>query len=307
MAESHKKAPVTSLRREIPGTNMSIAVRPESHPLVPVHNPGYQFRQDLVEKVLYGIESGEKVLLSGDAGVGKSSLVEQLASLSCTPLHRRNMHGATEPEEILGNFETPEAGKLAYREAFLPTAMREGHWVLFDEIDSAEQPVLFVLQMVLEDQGALALPDPNNTVIRPHPNFRLFATANTVGRAGANRLLYSGTMRRMNEATLDRFGVVVFVEPPDAELEMEIIMNAVPGFNGAFAEGLVQAATKVRAALRGEELTTTLSTRRLIQWARAMKAGFRPLKAAEFTVLSKIGPDDHDAVKGIIDRVFDIK
>ncbi|HCR66667.1 MAG TPA: cobaltochelatase subunit CobS, partial [Oceanicaulis sp.] len=40
--------------------------------------------------------------------------------------------------------------------------------------------VMFVIQRVLEASGSLTLLDQNR-VIRPNPNFRLFATTNTVG------------------------------------------------------------------------------------------------------------------------------
>jgi MoxR-like ATPase len=39
---------------------------------------------------------------------------------------------------------------------------------------------MFVIQRVLESSGRLTLLDQSR-VIRPHPAFRLFATANTVG------------------------------------------------------------------------------------------------------------------------------
>jgi hypothetical protein len=39
---------------------------------------------------------------------------------------------------------------------------------------------MFVIQRVLEHDGKLTLMDQNE-IITPHPQFRLFATANTVG------------------------------------------------------------------------------------------------------------------------------
>ena len=52
---------------------------------------------------------------------------------------------------------------------------------------------MFVIQRVLEVEGKLTLLDQNK-VISPHPSFRLFSTANTVG-LGDTSGLYHGTQQ----------------------------------------------------------------------------------------------------------------
>lgn len=52
---------------------------------------------------------------------------------------------------------------------------------------------MFVIQRVLEHDGKLTLLDQNE-IITPHPCFRLFATANTVG-LGDTTGLYHGVQQ----------------------------------------------------------------------------------------------------------------
>jgi len=64
---------------------------------------------------------------------------------------------------------------------------------------------MFVIQRVLEVSGRLTLLDQNK-VIKPHPAFRLFSTANTVG-LGDTSGLYHGT-QQINQGQMDRWSIV---------------------------------------------------------------------------------------------------
>ena len=62
----------------------------------------------------------------------------------------------------------------------MPWAIQNPVALVFDEYDAGRPDVMFVIQRVLEVEGKLTLLDQNR-VLTPHPYFRLFATANTVG------------------------------------------------------------------------------------------------------------------------------
>src|SRR5690606_31286669 len=89
----------------------------------------------------------------------------------------------------------------------------------FDEYDAGRPDVMFVIQRVLEISGKLTLLDQNK-VIRPHPAFRLFATANTAG-LGDTTGLYHGT-QQINQGQMDRWSIVtVRIDlPHDEEVDI---------------------------------------------------------------------------------------
>lgn len=303
-----KRTPVSFKAYTIPGTTVLLdRLEHFDHQLVPAIEPGYIFRQDLVEEVGYCITSGENCLLVGDTGLGKSSLVVQLAAHLNRPLRRMNLHGESDTTVLLGRdypgINSDGTRCMEYREGPLVEAVRRGYWFLIDEIDAALQPVLFVLQQLLEDGGKLVIEDTQGTVVTPHPHFRLFATGNSVGIAGQHKLLYSGTMSRMNEATLDRFGVVIHVEQMQEASERDVIKRAVPNLDDDFIAGIIKIANEVRKNLQNDRLTSTFSTRRCIQWARAMMV-FHPLRAAKMTILNKLGTEDYKVIEGVVQRFF---
>jgi len=300
-------AKIKIVKQEIPGTSIYLdRVQNYSHSLIPTIDPTYIFRQDLCEEVAYCLETAQNCMLVGDAGVGKSSLIEQLAAQLNRPLRRVNAHGESDTTLFVGrDYPTFKDGErlMAYRQGMLAEAVEKGYWFLLDEIDSALQPVLFVMQQLLEDDGKLILEDTDGTVLRKHPAFRFFATANTVGIASRNRLLYSGTMQRINEATIDRFGCVIHVDSLPAETEVEVITKKVPDLDSDFIKAIVRIANETRTNLKDDKLSCTFSTRRCIQWAQAMTR-FHPLRAAKMTVLNKLGQDDYKVLEGVIQRFF---
>ena len=93
-----------------------------------------------------------------------------------------------------------------FRDGILPWAYQNNVALVFDEYDAGRPDVMFVIQRVLELSGRLTLLDQSR-VIRPHPAFRLFATANTVG-LGDTTGLYHGT-QQINQAQMDRWSLVV--------------------------------------------------------------------------------------------------
>ena len=302
-----KRVPVSNPTHEIPGTGVFMAKGDGSSPFVPEIEEGYVFRKEMVEDVAFCVETNQNCMLVGDAGAGKSSLIEQIAAQLGKPLRRLNLNGESDTTVLLGRDYptiTPDGSRtMEYIKGPLTEAVVNGYWVLIDEIDAALQPVLFCLQQLLEDQGKLVLEDTDGTVISKHPDFRFFSTANTVGIAGRNRLLYSGTAQRLNEATLDRFGCVMHVGYMDSAQEVQVIKNKVPALDKDFVEAIVRIANETRKNLTDDRLTCTFSTRRCLQWAQAMTR-FHPIRAAKMTVLNKLDQDDYKVLEGVVQRFF---
>lgn len=250
--------------------------------------------------VALDIKENKRVLLTGHTGTGKTSLIQQFAAKINQPAIRVNLNGQTTVSDFVG-FWMAKDGEMVWVDGSLPKAMRAGYWLILDEIDFAEAEILAVLNSVLEPNGALTLKERGHEMIAPHPDFRLFATANTVGCMLEYRSLYQGT-NILNEAFLDRWRVYHVTYLP-ADKESEVLAASVGRMNVRITTVLVQVASMVREAFEKEEVSCTFSLRRLIDWTEMMVRHRDPLKAAENTVFSKIAREDAEVIRGIIQRV----
>ncbi|MFM0203294.1 AAA family ATPase [Paraburkholderia fungorum] len=267
------------------------------NPLVPRINPAYLFSErfnDIVEDIV----ENRRVMLIGHTGAGKTSLIEQVAARSHHGVLRSNMNGQTTVGDFVG-FWTVKGGETIWVDGVLPTAMREGLWLIVDEIDFAEPSILAALTAVLEPHGRLVLKEKGNEIVAPHPAFRLFATANAVGAMSQFRHLYQGA-NLMNEAFLDRWRVYLLDYLTPAE-EADVLMGTLaPHMTRALATTLAAIAADCRAAFAREDLSSAFSTRRLLDWAELMLRTGDPERAAGPAIYAKVSPEDAALIRGIV-------
>ena len=114
-----------------------------------------------------------------------------------------------------------------FRDGMLPWALQNNIALCFDEYDAGRPDVMFVIQRVLEVSGKLTLLDQKR-VIRPHPAFRLFSTANTVG-LGDTLGLYHGT-QQINQGQMDRWSIVTTLNYLPHDKEAEIVLSKAPHY-----------------------------------------------------------------------------
>jgi cobaltochelatase CobS len=274
---------------------------------VPEHDANYRFwNKDALEATATAIELDLNLLLVGPTGCGKTSMVEELGALCNAPVKRVNLDGDVRSSDFLGQMMIvvdEDSGQTVteWVDGVLPQAMRNGWWLILDEMDAAPAPILMTLQAVLESGHRLTLKENGGETIKAHPRFRIIATANTLGR-GDESGLYVGT-NVLNEATLDRFGIVVEYGYAPVHQEAAIV-RAKTGIDAATAKSMCSVAKKIRDGRENDECTCTFSTRRILNWATlALKLGDNA-KAAKFSVLQRLGSDDREYVGGVMQRVM---
>ena len=267
--------------------------------LVPEVEENYVFQDELSRQVLISLKENEKVLLVGPTGVGKSTLIEQLAARLNWPVVRVAASGGLTESDLLGEW-TVRKGETVFNYGFLPRAMKMGAICLIDEIDGIEPSVAFAIHQLMEDQGKLVLLQNGGEIIEPHENFRLVTTANSLGN-GNESGLYSGT-KVLNAAFLDRFAAVFRMSYMPADLEVEVIRARAPSCTKALAKKLVKVASDVREAKKNDQIFCTFSTRRLIEVARKFSqlGGLRA--ALEVAALSRLQDEDRRVVFEICQR-----
>jgi cobaltochelatase CobS len=128
---------------------------------------------------------------------------------------------------------------------------------------------MFVIQRVLEVDGKLTLLDQNK-VIRPHPSFRLFATANTVG-LGDTTGLYHGT-QQLNQGQLDRWNIIATLNYLAHDEEVDIVLAKCPDYDNKDGRETINAmvalADLTRSGFINGDLSTVMSPRTVITWAQ---------------------------------------
>ena len=177
-------------------SDMEVAAYSQGDEHVPDFDPDYLFDRDTTLAILAGFAFNRRVMITGYHGTGKSTHVEQIAARLKWPCVRINLDSHVSRIDLVGKDAIVlKDGKqiTEFRDGMLPWAIQNNIALCFDEYDAGRPDVMFVIQRVLEVSGRLTLLDQRR-VIRPHPAFRLFATANTVG-LGDTSGLYHGTSR----------------------------------------------------------------------------------------------------------------
>jgi cobaltochelatase CobS len=239
---------------------------------VPAVDPDYCFDPATTLCVLAGFAHDLRVLISGFHGTGKSSHIEQVAARLNWPCVRVNFDGHVSRLDLVGKdaIVLRDGRQVTeFRDGILPWAYVRNTALVFDEYDAGRPEVMFVVQQVLETEGRLTLLDQNR-VLRPHPAFRLFATANTVGLGDATGL-YHGT-QQVNQSQMDRWTVVANLGYLPHDDEVRIVLSKLPSHRcetGAATVGrMVALANLTRNAFANGELSTMMSPRTLINLAR---------------------------------------
>uniref|UniRef100_A0A452YBY2 Midasin n=1 Tax=Aegilops tauschii subsp. strangulata TaxID=200361 RepID=A0A452YBY2_AEGTS len=142
------------------------------------------------------------VLLQGPTSSGKTSLVRYLAAKTGHEFVRINNHEHTDLQEYLGTYVPDSHGKLQFQEGALVKAVREGHWIVLDELNLAPSDVLEALNRLLDDNRELFVPELQET-IPAHPNFMLFATQNPPVLYGGRKMLSRAFRNRFIEVNVD--------------------------------------------------------------------------------------------------------
>ncbi len=155
-----------------------------------------------------------------------------------------------------------------FREGLLPWALQHPTALCFDEYDAGRPDVMFVIQRVLEVDGKLTLLDQNK-VIRPHPAFRLFATANTIG-LGDTSGLYHGT-QQINQGQMDRWNIVATLNYLPHDDEVRIVLAKAPNYDNEEGRRTIHAmvalAELTRSGFINGDISTVMSPRTVITWA----------------------------------------
>ncbi|MEM8979281.1 MAG: cobaltochelatase subunit CobS [Pseudomonadota bacterium] len=297
--------------REVFGIDTDMIVKgfAEASDRVPELDPTYKFDPDTTLAILAGFSHNRRVMIQGYHGTGKSTHIEQVASRLNWPCVRVNLDSHISRIDLIGKDAIKlKDGKQVtdFQEGILPWALRNPCAIVFDEYDAGRADVMFVIQRVLEVDGKLTLLDQNQ-VIEPHPYFRLFATANTVG-LGDTTGLYHGT-QQINQGQMDRWSLVATLNYLSVDAEAAIILAKNANYNNENGRKTIQQMVTVadltRTAFMNGDLSTVMSPRTVIAWAQNAEI-FRSVGYAfRLSFLNKCDELERQTVAEFYQRCFD--
>jgi midasin len=243
------------------------------------------------------------VLVQGPTSSGKTSMIEYLAKFSGNKFVRINNHEHTDLQEYLGTYVSGSDGQLRFQEGLLIQALRQGHWIVLDELNLAPTDVLEALNRLLDDNRELLIPETQE-IVRPHENFMLFATQNPPG-------LYGGR-KTLSRAFRNRFLELHFDDIPEDELDfiLEKRSQKVAPSDCRRIVSVYKELSRLRQSNRLFEQKDSFATLRdLFRWALRDADNREQLAANGYMLLAERvrKPEERIAVKEIIETVFKVK
>lgn len=276
---------------------------------VPETDSAYRFDRDVSLSILAGFAQNRRVLVQGYHGTGKSTHIEQVAARLNWPCVRVNLDGHISRLDLVGRDAIViREGKQVteFQEGILPWALQRPVALIFDEFDAGRPDVMFVIQRILEKDGQFTLLDQNR-VITPHPGFRLFATANTVGLGNLNGM-YHGT-QLLNQAQIDRWNIVARLDYLAPDAEAEIVHARVPGMRNrhegdALVSSMVALAAMTRDGFAAGDVSTVMSPRTVITWAENLEIFDDLAKAFRLSYMNKCDDAEHSIIAEYYQRAM---
>ncbi|GAA4555553.1 MoxR family ATPase [Pseudonocardia xishanensis] len=234
---------------------------------------GYFADRGLATALFLALRSRRPLLLEGEAGVGKTEAAKALRAVLDADLIRLQCYEGIDARQALYDWDYPRqllAARLAHEsgpgnrtevddlygpefitERPLLRALRAGERavLLVDEIDRADDQFEALMLELLSD-FTISVPEMNETIRAAVPPVVV---------------LTSNRTRELHDA-LRRRCAYVWIDPPDAQLEIRIVRARLPGIEPRLADSVATAVARIRKL----DLLKVPGIAETLDWARAL-------------------------------------
>lgn len=177
---------------------------------LPVKEPKlYSFEtpttKENVRRVARALLLEKPIMLEGNPGAGKSSLIVALAESTGHCLVRLNLSDQTDLSDLFGHDipVTKSDGTITFQWKDGPVlkAIKDGSWILLDEMNLASQSVLEGLNSCFDFRQELFIAELNKTFIINGKSCRFFACQNPQQQGGNRRALPKSFLNRFTSVS----------------------------------------------------------------------------------------------------------
>ena len=180
-------------------------------------------------RVLRGLQSDKPLLLEGPPGAGKSVLVNALARVTGNKLVRINLSDQTDLNDLFGSdlpSKDEAIGSFSWHDGPVLTALKQGSWILFDELNLATQSVLEGLNACLDHRGEIFIAELNKTFSVKNQTTKVFATQNPSKDGSGRKSLPKSFLNRFSKVyvkSLDQTDIVAICHHRFSNIPVETI------------------------------------------------------------------------------------
>jgi MoxR-like ATPase len=186
-----------------------------------------------LSRVMRACALSKPILLEGSPGQGKTTLVMALAKQTGRRVVRINLSEETDMMDLLGAdlpVEGGKGGEFQWQDGIFLQALKQGDWVLLDELNLASQSILEGLNSVLDHRASIFVPELNASFDCPS-SFRIFACQNPSAQGGGRKGLPKSFLNRFTK---------VYMEPLSAEDMLFIGSSLYPSIDAGQLRALIR-------------------------------------------------------------------
>ncbi len=162
-----------------------------------------------VVRIMRCLQMHTPIMLEGSPGVGKTTIVQALGNKTGNHVIRINLSEQTDLSELFGA-DLPAICALTQSQCFewrdgpFLHALKQGHWIILDELNLASQSVLEGLNSCFDHRGEIFISELGRKFSVNKQTTKIFACQNPYKQGGGRKGLPKSFLNRFSKVYIDQ-------------------------------------------------------------------------------------------------------